>query len=122
VRVRQQCGFTLVEVLVGLAIVGIALGACLRTLGLGVESARSMHVRSLALWAAENRLTELRLRRALPRIGTTRQPCPQGALALVCHEEVRRSDNRNFRQVAVRVQLDDGPVLAELYALVSSLP
>jgi len=119
---QPQRGFTLVEVLVGLAIVGIALGASLRTLGMGAQSASGMHARSLALWAAENQLTELRLRRALPGVGTTQQPCPQGTLALVCVQEVRNSGNRNFRQVAVRVHLDDGPALAELYALVSSLP
>ncbi len=120
---KRLCGFTLIEVLVALAIVGVSLGAVLRTLGVGVDGVLGMRERSLAQWAAENRLAELRLQRTLVNPGEYQQPCPQGALALVCHAVVRTSANNGFRQVTVRVRLaDDGPVLAELHGLLSSLP
>ena len=120
---RRSGGFTLVEVLVALAIVGVALGAVLRTLGVGVDGVLGMRERSLAQWAAENRLAELRLQRTLLNPGEYQQPCPQGALALVCQAAVRASANSQFRQVTVRVRLsEEGPVLAELHGLLSSLP
>lgn len=115
-------GFTLIEVVVALAIVGLALAASLRAMGMGVDGVLGMQERSLALWAAENRLAELRLQRTLLNPGDYQQPCPQGRLALVCKEQVRASANRSFRQVTVRVHLNDGPPLAELSGLLSALP
>jgi len=121
-RPYAQAGFTLLEVLVALAIVSVALAACMRALGVSASGAKSMQQRSLALQAAENRLAELRLSRAFPAPGRTTQPCRQGPLSLVCEQEVRDTPNANFRMVTVRARLAQGLVLAELNGLLSSLP
>ena len=117
-----HAGFSLIEVLVALAIVGIAMAACMRALGVSADGAQAMQQRSLALQAAENRLAELRLQRAFPPAGLRTEPCPQGPLALVCEQEFQNTVNSNFRLAAVRVRLGSGPVLAELYGLLSLLP
>ena len=119
---KRPEGFTLIEVLIALAIVGVALGACIRAMGMGVDGVLAMQERSLALWAAENRLAELRLQRTLLNPGEYQRPCPQGSLALICHEQVRNSANRSFRQVTVSVHLEEGPMLAELHSLLTNLP
>ncbi|NYT83139.1 type II secretion system minor pseudopilin GspI [Alcaligenaceae bacterium] len=119
---HAQDGFTLLEVLVALAIVAIALAATLRALGVSASGAHAMQQRSLALQAAENRLAELRLLRAFPAPGRTVEPCAQGPLALVCEQEFQRTVNGSFRMVTVRARLAQGPVLAELSGLLSSLP
>jgi len=115
-------GFTLIEVLVALAIVAVALTAALRATGVSTTGVRALHEHSLALWSAQNHLAELRLQRTLRNPGHTQRPCPQGRLALICEEDVRTSANPNFRQVSVRVRLPDGVVLAELHGLQSNLP
>lgn len=117
-----QAGFTLVEVLVALTIASVALLACMRALAVGATGAQAMQQRSLALLAAENRLAELRLLRAFPPPGRSRRECPQGPLSLSCEELVQNSVNGNFRQVTIRVSQPDGPVLAELNGLLSTLP
>ena len=117
-----QTGFTLIEVLVALAIVGIALAASMRALGVSANSSQSMQWRALALQAAENKLAELRLLRAFPAPGRNTEPCPQGPLALVCEQQFQTTVNGNFRLATVRVRLEQGPVLAELNGLLSSLP
>jgi len=119
---QTHAGFTLIEVLVALAIVGIAMAASMRALGLSAGGAQAMQQRSLALQAAENRLAELRLQRAFPPPGRSSEPCPQGPLALVCEQQFQNTVNNNFRLAAVRVRLGQGPVLAELYGLLSLLP
>ena len=119
---RAQAGFTLVEVLVALAIVSIALTACLRALALAAGGAQAMQQRSLALLAAENRLAELRLLRAFPQAGRSTEACAQGRLALSCEQRFQNTVNGNFRQVTIRVRLPRGPVLAELNGLLSPLP
>lgn len=117
-----ESGFTLVEVLVALAIVAIALAAGARALTLGVQGGRALESRTLALQAADNRLAELRLQRAFPALGNTAVPCPQGPFAFRCEQVISAAANDNFRQIVIRARLNDGPVLAELAGLVSALP
>lgn len=119
--VSVERGFTLIEVLVALAIVGVALAACIRALGVGVNGVRAMQESSLAQQAAQNFLAEMRLQAVFPALGRRSLPCPQGPLALHCEQQVQATPNSRFRRVTVRVSLGDGPVLAELDGLASRL-
>jgi general secretion pathway protein I len=52
-------GFTLLEVLVALAIMALAFTALLRTSGLTAENSQALRLRMQAGWVAENRLAWL---------------------------------------------------------------
>ncbi|MGB3290813.1 MAG: type II secretion system minor pseudopilin GspI [Burkholderiaceae bacterium] len=117
----RQRGFTLIEVLIALAIAGVALAACVRALGIGVNGVRNMQERSLAQQAAQNFLAEMRLQAVMPDLGRRTGPCPQGAMAFKCEQLVQATPNNNFRRVTVRVNLGKGPVLAQLDGLMSRL-
>ncbi|WP_397473376.1 type II secretion system minor pseudopilin GspI [Pusillimonas sp.] len=112
-RARQD-GFTLIEVLVALAIAGVALAACVRALGVGATGVRAMQERSLAQQAAQNFMAEIRLQAVFPAVGRRTQPCPQGPLGFQCEQVVQATPNPDFRRLTVRVRLGDGPVLTEL--------
>lgn len=68
---RRPRGFTLVEVLVALAVLAIALTAVMRTLAQAIDATATLRERHVALWVAQNRLTEHRLRRDWPAADTT---------------------------------------------------
>jgi len=59
---KHQKGFTLVEVMVALAIVGVALPAMLTLIMAQLDSAASVREKTYAYWIAENELTRIRLR------------------------------------------------------------
>lgn len=121
----RERGFTLIEVLVALAIIAVAMGAALRATGVMAANNRALQDKTLALLAAQNALTQLRLEQTLPRAGTQMVPCPQGGLALQCELVFTNSMNRSFRQVAVKVHdaasPRDGAILLQLDGLLSSL-
>lgn len=115
---RRQAGFSLLEVLVALAIVGVALAAAMRAIGVTTNSNGMLFERAMALWSAENRLVELRMAR--PPAGTLPAPvdCPQGGLDLVCTVTLQRA---GASLTAVAVQVHDrrqpGQALANLSTL-----
>ena len=99
----RQRGFTLLEVLVALVIVGTALGAGLRAVGSRSSNSAGLRTNMMATWSAENRLVQIRLARQFPEVGKRSFDCPQGDLHLVCQEEVIVSPNPRLRRVEVSV-------------------
>lgn len=60
-RKCEQRAFTLIEVMVALAVVAVALPALLLTISQQLDGLRYLEDRSHAQWVAANRLAELRL-------------------------------------------------------------
>ncbi|RJG03406.1 type II secretion system minor pseudopilin GspI [Noviherbaspirillum sedimenti] len=100
---RLVRGFTLLEVLVALVIVGTALGASLRAVGSLTQNSSALRASMMATWSAENRLSQIRLGREWPPLGKRSFECPQADLQLLCEEEVLPTPNINFRRVEVGV-------------------
>ncbi|WP_322031773.1 type II secretion system minor pseudopilin GspI [Paraburkholderia sp. J76] len=96
-------GFTMIEVLVALAIIAIALAASLRAVGSLAASESDLHDRLLAGWSADNALAQLRLVHAWPDLGESRFDCSQGNLRLTCTQRVAATPNPIFRRVEVSV-------------------
>ena len=79
---RRHAGFTLLEVLVALVIVGTALAASLRAIGSLTQNSSDLRAAMMATWSAENRLTQIRLAHEWPPLGRREFPCSQGELQL----------------------------------------
>ena len=108
-RVR---GFTLVEVLVALAIVGITLAAGLKAAGALTDNAARLAQVSAAQWCAENQLAELRLSRQFPGVGDSEFACHQLGRDYIGHLIVRPTPNPSFRRVDARISdAQDQPLL-----------
>lgn len=100
---RPPRGFTLVEVLVALAIVAIALMAALRAAGQATSATGELRSRTLAGWIAEDRLAEHRARGAWLPQGIHRGVQRQGGVEFAWREEVIATPNPAFRRIDVFV-------------------
>jgi general secretion pathway protein I len=120
-RSRKARGFTLIEVLIALAIVAIALASAMRAVGSVATGTQALHARLLAGWSADNRLTELHLQHAWPAFGVTSYACPQGNVALTCIQTVTATPNPLFRRIEVSVRSPDTgtTLLADLVTVVA---
>jgi len=103
---RNASGFTLIEVLVALAIVAVALAAGSRAGGALLANADRLKLVTSAQWCADNQLTGLKLARRFPDTGESSFECEQLSQTFRGKMRVQGTPNPNFRRVDV-VMSDD---------------
>ncbi len=101
-------GFTLVEVLVALAIVAVTLGAGVRAAGALTNNTARLAEVTAAQWCADNQLTVLKLANPFPDIGTGDFACDQLGRTYAGKLVVRTTPNPNFRRVDAQVLDEQG--------------
>lgn len=113
-------GFTLIEILIAVAILGVALVATSRAAHLATDGALESRQRLLATWAAQNRIAELRARRVFPTVTSSRLEATQGGLPLAIDETVSETPNPAIRRVDLAVSVrDSNRVVSRLTAYVA---
>lgn len=100
-------GFTLLEVMVALAILALALMAALRAGAAATQNVGEIRLRQLADWVALDRLEEHRARRDWLPIGSTSGETLQGNQRFRWEEKVGGTPNAQFRRIDIRVLADD---------------
>jgi general secretion pathway protein I len=123
-RSADSRAFTLIEVLIALAIVAVALMAAMRAAGQGTQSVEEMRSRLLASWVAQNRLAEHRARDDWLPLGVQRGTARLGGMAFAWREEVLATANSNFRRVDVVISpaAEETHTLARLTGFVLQAP
>ncbi len=110
-----EAGFTLIEVLVALAVVALALGAGNQAAGALLRHSERQSLTLLAQICAENELIKVRLTGQMPGLGESSFNCTQAEHELGGTLAVFATPNPNFRRVEARlresVQPDAWPVL-----------
>lgn len=106
-------GFTLLEVLVALAVVAIGLVAAFGQLGQSVRTVDRLRDKTFAYWIATDRLTEIRLnaqsRGAYPPIGDTSDEVEMAGVNWRYKVKVSESGVEDVRRVQVSVGPADQP-------------
>jgi general secretion pathway protein I len=100
---RPAAGFTLVEVLVALAIVAVALTAGFRGVAQSADSATLLKQRTLALWVAQNRLALAQLEVPAPASGEREGTQLQAGATFQWRETVGGTPNPAFRRIEITV-------------------
>ena len=103
VEPRAHRGFTLVEILVALAILAVALAAGMRAVAQSADGATLLKQRTLALWVAQNRLAVAQLASPWPALGLQDGDAEQAGARFAWRETVSGTPNPAFRKIEIVV-------------------
>jgi len=115
-------GFTLLEVLVAMVVIGVVLLAAVRGAMSLTNSARDARAKLLAVLTAENRIVELRLSGPQLVVGVNQGDCEQGGVHFLCEESIQPTPNPFFKRIQVRVLNSDSGQQREYALLMTVLP
>ncbi len=108
---QGQKGFTLIEVLVALAIVALALMTGTKVSGALTRNAQRQTDVLLGQICADNAIQQLRLAQQMPGVGDSRVPCVQAERNFDVALTVRTTPNPAFRRVDAQVFSNNSPIL-----------
>jgi general secretion pathway protein I len=113
-------GFTLIEVLVALAIVTIALAAVARASGQLTLQQERLGQQQIASVCADNAFAELRLSEPFPAAGERQLSCTQLGITLTATMSILPTPNPNFRRLQTTWRNAEGEPLITLTAIAAS--
>lgn len=102
-RAKATRGFTLIEVLVALAILAIALAAAARAASVAADNAEETRLRALATWVAQNRIAELQALNVFPNNGSASGRNSMGGAEFEWQQTTAETPNSAFRKVTITV-------------------
>ena len=105
---RRHRGFTLVEVMVALAIIALSLTAIAAKMSRMIDTSNSMRERTYASWIAQNKITELRLANVIPEVSTSSGDIDYANQTWRWRAVVSESGIENLFRVDVEVLYADG--------------
>jgi len=110
-RQAGKRGFTLLEILVALAILGIVMISAVKTSGSATKNAAYLKERTLAHWVAMNRATDLQVDRAWVKPGSSDGVVIMANREWRWQETAAETADKDLRRVEIKVQGDsDGPL------------
>ena len=102
-------GFTLLETLVALAIIGISMAAAMRSTRFAVDTVSDLKARTAAAWVAQNVTNQLLASHLFPEPGSLGGKATQGTQEFNWRQEVTVTPNYSFRRVEIKVFLPTHP-------------
>lgn len=117
-------GFTLIEVVVALAIVGIGMFAVFKTIGDTAGNVAVLRDRTIAVWIADNRITEVRLSGQMPSVDQTSGDLEMAGRRWHWVAKVSQTPVDGLRRIDVSVRRDgdaEGSSIASLAGFVGAV-
>ena len=105
----QQRGFTLIEVMVAMAITALGLSATYYAIMQSVSAVDRLQEKTYAHWIALNQLTEMRLQQQVPEIGETNGDLEYADQRWFWRSSVSESGVDNLYRVDIEVSKENSP-------------
>jgi general secretion pathway protein I len=100
---RGQRGFTLLEILVALAVLALAMSAVIKAASDYTVSQTHLRDRTMATWVARNVLAEFQVRKEWPSVGEQKGTLEMGKLEWRWLARTSQTDEARLRRLDVEV-------------------
>ncbi len=107
VFIKKQSGFTLIEIIVALLVISIALGAIISTTASSVNMADHVRNKTMALWVAQNYISEMAAEKKWPDTGKTSATIEMNKHDWMLQSNIIQTANSNMKKVEISVFFDD---------------
>ena len=112
-------GFTLLEVMVALAILAIVMGALIKVTDSYAFNAGYLQQKTLAQWIAENKAVEYQLMQEFPAVGKKEGQIEMAKVEWQWRVKVSNTEDRRLRRLDISVALKDGDLDTPITTLVA---
>jgi general secretion pathway protein I len=99
----DQCGFTLVEMLAAVAVLAIAMAAILSGMARYADNTAHLRERTMGIWVAHNRLTEIELQPQWPDVGKSDGDMQMAGRLWRWEVEVQKTEDPHLRRIDIQV-------------------
>lgn len=106
-RSRAASGFTLLEVMVALAILAISLGAAIKSASTNAVNAAYLREKTLAQWVAMNVVAELQLQAQWPEAGERRGRVDMAGITWKWDAQISPTFDADIRRLDVKVAMSE---------------
>lgn len=106
---KRARGFTLLEVLVALAVLALSAATVLRQAQQGVRQQQTLELKSYAMWLADDQLAVIGSDTQWPPLGRAERKTDFNGLEWRVVTEVQTTPDPDLRRISVRVGLADAP-------------
>lgn len=113
-------GFTLLEVMVALAIIALGMAAVIKTVASTTVNSAYLRDKTFAYWVAQNQLAELELTAAKPKIGFTDGNEKLAGVTWYWTRKIDGTEDPDTKRVEISVRMDKDKD-AQNYAALTSL-
>lgn len=114
---RRARGFTLLEILVALAVIALAMGSIIKATSDFTANQSHLHSRTMATWVARNVLVEYQATGQWPRVGDKRGTMDMGNQEWRWLARISQTDEAQLR----RIDVDVAPLEADINEPVATL-
>ncbi|HEY0684875.1 MAG TPA: type II secretion system minor pseudopilin GspI [Steroidobacter sp.] len=111
---NQGSGFTLIEVLVALVVVGLGMLAVIQTVSQTANNSSYMREKTIAHWIAMNQLTQVRLQPSAPAIDKSSDEVEMAGRDWRWTMVVTQTPVESIRRIEVRVRPSEAPETSSL--------
>ncbi len=102
-KADPQKGFTLIEVMIALLVLGLALAALIRTTGSAASNTAWLQEKTFAHWVAMNKLTEMQLNKDWPQPGQKKDTTEMADREWEWEATFSTTEDPELRRVDIRV-------------------
>lgn len=110
-------GFTLIEVLVALVVVGLGMLAVIQTVSQTAKNSSYMRDKTVAHWIAMNQLTQVRLLPNAPPVDKSSDEVEMAGRDWRWTMEVKQTPVESIRRIEIRVRPSDAPEKSSMAAI-----